>query len=124
MHLLNSFSVNMVTGQCSVDFIPLNGPQAASEMFCHCVDDEGHLNGVINAIGHADTDKIVRDMLDQFAGDSDPLPEGQRVNVSLSPGQTAVLAQYMGPRLPEGTTQLPEDAKIVFWLVRIRRLNG
>lgn len=124
MYLVNSFSANMILGECSVDFIPLNGPQAASEMFVHCTDGEGRLHGVINAIGHTDTDRLVRGMLDAYRGESDPLPEGQRINIKMAPGNIAVLAQYMGPRLPEGTTTLPEGAQITFWLVKVKRLDG
>jgi len=40
-----------------------------------------------------------------------------RVNVKLT--GPMVVAQYMGPRLPEGATTLPEGAKIEFWKVEL-----
>ena len=42
-----------------------------------------------------------------------------RVTVNLEVGDELLVAQYVGPRLPEGTTVLPEGATFEFYLVTI-----
>jgi hypothetical protein len=41
------------------------------------------------------------------------------VSVALASGDEAVVAQYVGPRLPEGATALPEGANFSWFLVRV-----
>ena len=50
---------------------------------------------LVSAIGHADTAAVLGVPLN-------------RVNVKLHKGDTAVVAQLQGGRLPEGSTTLPE----------------
>ena len=40
-----------------------------------------------------------------------------RINVVLKPGDNVIVAQYIGPRLPEGTTTLPAGARVEFFKV-------
>lgn len=42
-----------------------------------------------------------------------------RVGVKLEDNDLIIVAQYVGDRLPEGSTGLPLGAKIEFWLVVI-----
>lgn len=65
-----------------------------------------------SAIGHADTARIVSGMLGV------ELP-ANRVNVKLAKGEKMIVAQYSGPRLPEGATTLPDGAKIEFVMVGV-----
>lgn len=65
------------------------------------------------AIGHADMAEIVNSML----GIS--LPH-KRMDILLSVEDMLVVAQYVGPRLPEGATVLPERATIKWWVVSIQ----
>lgn len=65
-----------------------------------------------SVIGHADTARIVSDILGV------ELP-ANRATVKLQPGEKMIVAQYSGPRLPEGATTLPEGAKIEFVLVEV-----
>ena len=65
-----------------------------------------------SVIGHADTARIVSGML----GIELPV---NRANVKLACGEKMIVAQYSGPRLPEGATVLPEGAKIEFVLVEV-----
>ena len=66
---------------------------------------------VVSAIGHADTARLVGQQLGiELAAD--------RRSVQLGDEYTLV-AQYIGPRLPEGTTELPVGARIEFFLVRL-----
>jgi hypothetical protein len=69
-------------------------------------------NGFVSAIGHQDTANILSNMLGVVV-------EVNRVNVVLNDDTTLIVAQYKGPRLPEGSTELPEDARIKFYRVRL-----
>lgn len=64
----------------------------------------------LSAIGHPNTAAIVGAVL----GLEVP---ANRVNVVLEGDTSLVVAQYRGPRLPEGATTLPTGATIEFWQV-------
>lgn len=101
--LLNSFSFNML----EPGFIGAIRTWPASR--------EGALEAYRNggsAIGHADTARIISSLL----GEEIPT---SRITVQLVKYQTVVVAQYIGPRLPEGATELPEEATIEFRWVEI-----
>jgi hypothetical protein len=66
-----------------------------------------------SAIGHADTARIVSGMLGV------ELPANGQ-SVKLARGEKMIVAQYTGPRLPEGATALPAGAEIEFVLVRAK----
>jgi hypothetical protein len=42
-----------------------------------------------------------------------------RISVTLNPRDSAIVAQYIGPRLPEGATQLPSGATIKFYYLEM-----
>ena len=56
-------------------------------------------------VGHADTALLLTSLLEQTV-------EMRRVSTSLSLGDELLVAQYNGPRLPEGATSLPEGASL------------
>lgn len=94
-YLSNAFSMNMVSVEDFTLFrarkvTPADVPQNA-----------------ISAIGHADTARVVSGIL----GYDVP---ANRMNVSLEEDDVLFVAQYKGPRLPEGATQLPEGATLEF----------
>ncbi|MDD4352598.1 MAG: DUF1874 domain-containing protein [Candidatus Gracilibacteria bacterium] len=66
-----------------------------------------------SVIGHADTAKVISNILDMN------LPVN-RANVKLEPGEKMIIAQYSGPRLPEGAITLPEGAKMDFIIVEVQ----
>ena len=106
LYIANAFSINMLENKNQyIHLIPetLEGARA-------------HLDGehFTSAIGHADTARIVGNML------GIELPD-QRINVTLHPHDGLLVAQYTGPRLAEGATKLPEGASINFWMVEIDR---
>lgn len=70
----------------------------------------------INAIGHKSIDDIVRG---ELLKDGCALQEGSRVTVELDFKTLLLVAQYKGERLPEGATELPEGATIVWMLVAL-----
>lgn len=87
MRIFNAFSINMLPGDCSVTFEKINPPYGDHELS--------------SCIGHADTARIVGNLL----GIDMPM---NRQTVTLEKGETVIVAQYTGPRLPEGATELPE----------------
>lgn len=68
--------------------------------------------GFQSVVGHSDTAKMLEGILG--------LPVAfNRVSVQLDEGDVAVIAQYDGPRLAEGTTVLPEGAQFRWFIVEI-----
>lgn len=65
---------------------------------------------IVSAVGHSDTARI-------FSGILGREVEPNRVSVRLEYGDIALIGQYVGPRLPEGATELPEGARIEWWAV-------
>lgn len=96
--LLNAFSFNMVDtsepGQ--LRFEPLDAAETASLL---------SRNGFTSAVGHAETATLLSKDLGLKVGYA-------RATVKLKRGDRAVIAQYIGPRLPEGATELPPGAVI------------
>ena len=68
--------------------------------------------GFVSAVGHADTARLIASQLGLEV-------EVNRTSISLEPGDSLVVAQYTGPRLPEGATALPPGAEIRYFLVRL-----
>jgi len=97
----NALSLNMLNGDATLSIIKVRR-EVAREFLA---------DGFVSSIGHADTAAVVSDDL----GLEIPV---NRITVILEPGTTLVVAQYRGPRLPEGTTKLPEGATIEYYVVR------
>ena len=103
MILTNAFSLNMVSQESgTIRFRRVTVEEARSLL----------ASGFTSAVGHGDTANVLSDFL------GIPVPTN-RVTVSLAPGNTILVAQYRGPRLPEGATRLPEGAVIEFFLVTL-----
>ena len=62
-------------------------------------------------VGHHDTCNIIEKELGIKV-------EYNRASTKLDINDACVVAQYMGPRLPEGATTLPKDAHIQWMLLR------
>ena len=67
---------------------------------------------LISAVGHADTAAVLSSTLGFTVATA-------RVNVSLKSGEELLVAQYVGGRLPEGATCLPEGASFRFLVVSV-----
>lgn len=65
---------------------------------------------IVSAVGHESTANIFSAVLDR------PIP-ANRTSVKLDDDSMALIGQYVGPRLPEGATTLPEGATIEWWVV-------
>jgi hypothetical protein len=99
MKLLNAFSVNMLAS------LP------AQPLFTEISLEEARKvleNGFESAVGHADTAMVFAEVLGMEV-------PAARSTISLKVGDTAILGQYRGPRLPEGAKMLPKGATIQ-WL--------
>jgi hypothetical protein len=103
MILANAFSLNMVPSDFTEGelFIRRISLEEAQEILGF---------GFVSAVGHADTARVLSALLEV------DVPVA-RVNVTLEPGGKILVAQYRGPRLPEGASRLPEGAEFVFYLV-------
>lgn len=91
MYLLNAFSLQMISE------FPTNVKFEEVETLP---------NGLVSAIGHQDTANVLGVPMN-------------RVNVSLSKGDIAYIAQLQGGRLPEGATTLPNGFTFKFIKVSI-----
>ena len=105
MIITNAFSLNMLGGaqHAKVEITQISTTYAAEML---------RTDGVESAIGHTDTASVVSSHL----GLEVP---AVRSTVTLPPGSTVIVAQYSGPRLPEGATTLPEGASIIYYLVEV-----
>lgn len=96
--------------------------QQAAQLCCHQISEAlaarrvGRAAHVVNAIGHADLAAIVATTL---AAHGVEVPARERVSLVLRDGDELIVAQATGARLPEGCTELPEGAKIVWWSVTV-----
>lgn len=97
----NAFSLNMMSID---DFSLLRIKQVSASDIPTNVE---------SVIGHPDTAVIVGNLL----GFETPF---NRVSLQLQPDDVLYVAQYKGPRLPEGATTLPEGSKIDFYEVTQR----
>ena len=114
IYIVNAFSLSMIESDGALRFERTSARAVAGMIFDaeNGVGELGAGTAVVSAIGHADTARLV----------------GGILGVSLAVNRTGirpdfshdivVVAQYDGPRLPEGTTVLPEGAAVSFWLVR------
>ena len=100
-YISNAFSLNMLTVD---DFSLVRIKKvSASEIPAD----------VTSVIGHPDTASVVSNIL----GFETPY---NRVSLTLESDDVLYVAQYKGPRLPEGATELPEGATIEFLEVSMR----
>lgn len=81
-------------------------------------------HGVIPAVGHGNTAAVIDGLLGlgvDGVGDTNVQFStfGGRVNVALEMGDTLYVAQYVGPRLEEGATALPDGAGIDWFRVDV-----
>jgi hypothetical protein len=100
MVVTNAFSINMLDHSMNISFtqIPLT---MARRLMAN--------GGFESAIGHESTAAVVSSLLEMHVPTN-------RTTVTFD-GTVMLVAQYKGPRLPEGATSLPEGATIEWWLV-------
>lgn len=99
--MTNAFSINMLdrAGQ-DIAFVPVD-VQAVRNLLAREQWE--------SAIGHADIARVVSGLIGVEIATN-------RQNVTLRQGETSlIVAQYRGPRLPEGAAELPKGATVEFW---------
>jgi hypothetical protein len=106
MYLINSFSLNMLDDLDKPTTVYIY-PKTAE-----WVRERLPRSGFVSAVGHTSTARVLSNVL----GFEVPT---NRITVKLKRFDTAIVAQYIGPRLPEGATRLPEGAKVKFFLVQV-----
>lgn len=92
---------------------PVDSPKEFLKAFLECnqFSPDEHKMEIVSAIGHADVAAIISNFLEI------DLPVN-RVSIKLDdPKDIVLIGQYIGPRLPEGTTKLPDNAKLEWWFV-------
>lgn len=98
-YICNAFSLNMLSSlNSSVWITELSEEQA-----------RWYAQSAQWAIGHAETSAVVGSLIKGFPC------EAERITVKLGVGDCAIVAQYIGPRLPEGATSLPIGA-VIKWV--------
>lgn len=100
-YILNAFSANMLA---DTDLIVSFRRFDPKDVYISDLDE------YVSAVGHAETATL-------FGKELETPVAHNRVNVSLKIGDTAILGQYIGPRLPEGATELPAGARIDWFRV-------
>lgn len=110
IYLSSAFSINMLREEAIpavLDVKPVEQWEAA-EVARAIPQSDGAIK---NIIGHPDTAAVVGQMLGVG-----PL-SANRESVLAGWGDMFIVAQYRGPRLPEGATTLPDGATIKFYKV-------
>jgi hypothetical protein len=108
IYICNAFALSMLDRASQESSGTRRAPTPISEEGARTIL-RGATNAV-SAVGHADTAAIFSKLLDR------PV-EVNRVSVKLGPDDLALIGQYIGPRLPEGATKLPDGATIEWWVV-------
>jgi hypothetical protein len=106
VYVTNAFSLNMLPDNCVLAHILVTklSPDNAREFL--------RGNNFQSYIGHPDLASIASNILGMSLAVN-------RQTLTVKEGDALLVVQYRGPRLPEGTTTLPEGATIEFWLVDI-----
>jgi len=130
MKLLNALSLNMYDADLFPVVEKISIEKVKDLLFpCYCDSGEYSLsplsrarrlenpeitqfNNCESCIGHADTANVLSNLLQNEISCN-------RVTVQLKQNERCIVAQYIGPRLPEGSLRLPEGSKIDFFLVKM-----
>lgn len=105
----NAFSLNMLDLN---DLVKLWISPVSLEDVRSKVAYEKRRGRFVSAVGHSEIASLLTGLLGTY------IPYN-RVTVRLRPYDDLVVAQYIGPRLTEGTTELPPGSTIKFALVRV-----
>ncbi len=119
VYLVNAFSLNMINID---DTLTVTVKKLTVDEAKRLLAPDGHLApDVVLAVGHTDTARIIGALLDLPEADVNHMVgvAQTRPTVKMATGDKAIVAQYIGPRLPEGATKLPEGARIEFFLVEL-----
>lgn len=103
-YLSNAFSLGMLPRNVQSGYQPFV-PSPAKQP---TIDDVANF---VSIVGHENTAKMLSALLGAEVAFN-------RQTVTLAPGDGLLVAQYVGPRLPEGATELPIGARVEWWYLR------
>ncbi len=106
LYVVNSFSLNMLPFQ--METFVIKGRKVTIEEAADILKRSGFQSYV----GHEDLAGIVTSQLGVSV-------LYNRQTLTVQKGDSVLVCQYRGPRLPEGATTLPEGAVIEYYLVEI-----
>ena len=117
-YVVNAVSLNMLAENAEGFRIVERHPEVEADQVYFSPEKGGmdwfHFGFSVPALGHLDTATVVAKKfglkVEQLYG---------RVSHKCEPGDRILVFQYQGPRLPEGSTELPEGARIVAFLVEV-----
>jgi hypothetical protein len=104
--IANAFSLNML---CVEELLNIEVCPAGPFVIKQDIEEFG---GFTSLVGHADTAEI-------FSGLLDVKVSCNRATYTLEEDHILYVGQYKGPRLPEGTTTLPEGATVEWLMVTL-----
>lgn len=109
LYVCNAFALSMLdrVSQAETPRAPRPVSLAAAQDAAAAARETGHL---VSCVGHADAAAIYADLLGVPVS-------ANRASIKLGPADELLVGQYIGPRLPEGATELPAGAAIEWWLV-------
>ena len=104
IYLSNAFSLSMIAhlGHCDLN---------VTTNICNYQQMVEDLKP-ISVVGHEDTANLFSNLLGM------PILMN-RVSITLNKGDILIVGQYTGPRLPEGTSVLPEGASINWMCINV-----
>lgn len=108
-YICNAFSLNMLVAEAVEAGCRIHIQAVSLE---HAAELAGS-QGPVSAVGHVPTAAIFERQL------GIPVPMN-RATVALQAGDRVLVGQYSGPRLEEGTTELPEGAAIKWIVVSVQ----
>lgn len=114
MKLANAFSIGML--EFEHPYQETVGV-AFSRVSLRALSERARLEGVESYVGHADTAQLLSNLLGVEV-------LANRASLKLNMSDELVVAQYCGPRLPEGATELPIGATIQFYQVSVCPVAG
>lgn len=98
--IANAFSLNMLALDDGPEMLEICA--TTRELVLEEIEEFG---GFRSIVGHADTAAVFSAVLGLEV-------QCNRATFEMEPDVLLIVGQYKGPRLPEGTTALPEGAKI------------
>ena len=104
--IANAFSLNML--DLSEGLTDLEVYATSAELVREEISIAEECGGeVVSIVGHADTAALLSAEIGREV-------QTNRVSYTMDPDDVLLVGQYQGPRLPEGTKELPAGAKITW----------
>lgn len=106
IYVVNAFSLNMLPS--NLETFLIKGRRLTIKEATNLLEK----NSFISYVGHADIANVISNQLGKEI-------VYNRQTLTITKGDSVLVCQYRGPRLPEGATTLPQGAVIEYYLVEI-----